>query len=319
MMSCKKKALIFGITGQDGSYLTKLLIKKGYEVFGVSRKKKHIINFEKLQIPQNAVKLFYINNLNQKKIDMVIKKSKCSKIFFLSGVTSVKYSFEHPIKTISYNIKYIFYIIEACIRINPSIKLFNALSSECFGNQSKSINEKSKFDPVSPYGLSKTISYYLIKYYRETHNLWIANGFMFNHESVLRPQNFVIKKMIKSINLIKSNKLNKIEIGDLNIQRDWGWAPEFCKFIYKISKLKKGEDFVIATGKTTSLKNVLIYLFKIFKINTKNKIKINKFFFRPFEIKKNIANITKLKKTFNSYPKITIFKILQKINSNDYY
>ena len=315
----KKKALVFGITGQDGSYLTQLLIKKGYEVFGVSRRKKKISNFQKLEIAKNKVKIFYIKNINQKKIETIIKKSKCNKIFFLSGITSVGYSFEHSYETISYNAKYIFYILEACKRIDSSIRIYNSLSSECFGNKLEPINEKSKFEPISPYALSKTISYYLTKYYRETHNLWISNGFVFNHESPLRSEKFVIKKIIKSANLIKLNKLDKITIGDVSIQRDWGWAPEFVKFIYKISELKKADDFIIATGKTTKLKDILIYIFKILKINPKNKMKINKKLFRQSEIKKNIANISKLKKTFKDYPKTSVFQIVQKINNNNYY
>ena len=314
-MKNKKTALIFGITGQDGSYLTKLLIKKGYEVFGVSRKKKIISNFKKLKIKRNKVKIFYINKINQEKIQSVIKKSKCDKIFYLSGITNVGYSFEHSYK----NIKYIFYILEACKNINHKVKIYNSLSSECFGNHNKLINEQSNFNPISPYGLSKSISYYLIKYYKQTHNIWVSNGFVFNHESPLRTNKFVIKKIVNSVKLISLNKLDKISIGDLSIKRDWGWAPEFVKFIYKISELKKPADFIIATGKTTTLKSVLSYLFKILKIKPKNKVDINKKLFRQFEIKKNNANISKLKKTFKDYPKITIFKILEKMNSNTYY
>ena len=318
-MKNKKIALIFGITGQDGSYLTKLLIKKGYEVFGVSRKKKIINNFKKLKIEKNKVKIFYINKINQEKIQSVIKKSKCNKIFYLSGITNVGYSFDHSYKTISYNIKYIFYILESCKNINQRVKIYNSLSSECFGNHNKLINEQSSFNPISPYGLSKSISYYLIKYYKQTHNIWISNGFVFNHESPLRTNKFVIKKIVNSVKLISLHKLDKISIGDLSIKRDWGWAPEFVKFIYKISELKKPADFIIATGKTTTLKNVLFYLFKILKIKPKNKVDINKKLFRQFEIKKNNADISKLKKTFKDYPKITIFKILEKMNSNIYY
>ena len=309
----KKKALIFGITGQDGAYLAKLLIEKGYNVFGVSRypinKTK---NFKILNINLKKKNFFVINKPNFQKIIKVIKISKCDKIFFLSGITSVNYSLNNPIKTLNLNIKYIFFILEACKIIGKKIKIYNSISSECFGSQKK-ISETSKFNPQSPYGLSKTVSYYLTKYYRETFNIWISNGILFNHESYLRPKKFVIKRIVNQIKKIEKGKTNKILLGNTNISRDWGWAPEFVDFIYKISNIKKPDDFVIATGKTLKLKKLINLFLK--KINIKKKIYIleNTNLKRNNDIKYNSANINKLYSKFKSKPKTDSLTVIWNI------
>tara|TARA_B100001063_G_C16762656_1_gene556822 strand:- start:1755 stop:2708 length:954 start_codon:yes stop_codon:yes gene_type:complete len=313
----RKKALIFGITGQDGSYLTKLLLEKGYKVFGVSRSlNKKNDNFKKLNININELKIFRVQKPNLTIISKIIKQSKCEKIFFLSGITSVNYSYLNPLKTIDLNTKYIFYILEACRKLNNKIKIYNSLSSECFGAQNK-ISENKIFNPQSPYGLSKSISFFIIKYYRETFNLWISNGILFNHESSLRPEKFVIKRIVNQVKKIKKTNLNKIIIGNSNVIRDWGWAPEFVNFIYKISNLKKADDFIIATGKTYNLKKLIKLFLK--KINIKKKIYIieNKKFKRKNDIKYNSANINKLFSTFKSKPMIDGLKVITKIYNKE--
>jgi GDPmannose 4,6-dehydratase len=299
----KKKALIFGITGQDGAYLTKLLIAKGYNVFGVSRYPiKKTKNFKILNINLKKKNFFVINKPNLQKVIKVIKISKCDKIFFLSGITSVNYSLKNPIKTLNLNIKYIFFVLEACKIIGKKIKIYNSISSECFGSQKK-ISETSKFNPQSPYGLSKTVSYYLTKYYRETFNMWISNGILFNHESSLRPKKFVIKKIVEQIKKIERGKSNKILLGNTNISRDWGWAPEIVNFIYKISNMQKPDDFVIATGKTFKLKKLINLFLKKININKKIYVSQNTNLIRDNDIKYNSANLNKLYSKFKSKPK----------------
>ena len=299
----KKKALIFGITGQDGAYLTKLLIAKGYNVFGVSRYPiKKTKNFKILNINLKKKNFFVINKPNLQKVIKVIKISKCDKIFFLSGITSVNYSLKNPIKTLNLNIKYIFFVLEACKIIGKKIKIYNSISSECFGSQKK-ISETSKFNPQSPYGLSKTVSYYLTKYYRETFNMWISNGILFNHESSLRPKKFVIKKIVEQIKKIERGKSNKILLVNTNISRDWGWAPEIVNFIYKISNMQKPDDFVIATGKTFKLKKLINLFLKKININKKIYVSQNTNLIRDNDIKYNSANLNKLYSKFKSKPK----------------
>ena len=312
-----KRALIFGLRGQDGSYLSQLLLKKGYKVFGVSRSSNKIIkNLTTIKVNQKLIKIYKIKILNAKNVFNVIKKSRCDKIFFLSGITSVGYSIHNPIKTINTNTKYIFYILEACSKINKKIKIYNSISSECFGSK-KNISEKTKFNPQSPYALSKTISFYLTKYYRDTFKLWISNGILFNHESYLRPNNFVVKKIIKEINKVKNSNSNKIILGNLNVSRDWGWAPEFVKYIYKISNLKKPEDFVIATGKTINIKELVSSFLKKININKKVFIIENQKFKRKNDIKFNSANTRKLVSRSKSKPRINSTKVLWKIYNKE--
>ena len=312
-----KKALIFGISGQDGAYLAKLLLSKGVDVYGVSRYPlEKIKNFKILDIKLKKKNFFIIKKPNLKNIIDAIKISKCDKIFFFSGISSVISSFENPMKTLNLNIKYIFYLLEACKIIKKNIKIYNSLSSECFGKQKK-ISENSKFNPQSPYALSKTVSYFLTKYYRETFNIWISNGILFNHESYLRPNKFVIKKIINQVETIKKTKEKNIFLENFNVYRDWGWAPEFIKFIYKISNLKKPDDFVIATGKSVSLKKLIKSLLHKLKIKKKIYFLENKKFKRKFDIAYNSANIKKLYLKFKTKPKINSFEVIHKIYKKD--
>lgn len=309
----KKKALIFGIKGQDGAYLAKLLINKDYRVFGVSRSSSQSSkNFKKLDIDTNKIKVFKIKKPTQENIFSLIKKTNIQKIFFFTGISSVQYSIDNPIETLNLNIKYFFYVINACKKINKKIKIFNSISSDCFGSQKK-ISELSNLNPQSPYALSKSIGYYLSKYYKDTFNLWISNGILFNHESSLRPNNFIFKNIINQFNKIKKTKKNIILLGNPDISRDWGWAPEFVDYIYKISELKNPDDFVIATGKTYNLRK-LIRLFSD-KLKIKKKIHIIQDinFKRKNDIKYNSANIEKLKKKFKSNPQIDSLNVIWKM------
>jgi len=313
----KKRALIFGIKGQDGSYLTKLLLSKGYEVFGVSRSaSQNCKNFKKLNIDATKLKIFKIKNPTQKNIFAVIKKTKIQKIFFFTGISSVFYSINNPIETLNLNIRYFFYVLEACKKINKKIKIFNPISSDCFGDEKK-IHENSKVNPQSPYALSKSVGYYLSKYYKDTFDLWISNGILFNHESILRPNNFIFKNIIEQFNKIKKSQLDKVLLGNPDISRDWGWAPEYVNYIYKISELKNSEDFVIATGKTYNLRKLVKLILKKLKIKQKIHIIQDVNLKRKNDIKYNSANIEKLKKKFKSNPQIDSFNVIWKMYNKE--
>jgi GDPmannose 4,6-dehydratase len=315
-MLYKKRALIFGISGQDGSYLAKLLLKKKYKVFGTVRKVRKLINFKILSLKN--IKIFKVNIKNYNRVKEIIKYSRCSEIYYLSGVSSVQYSNFHALKTLEDNTKGFFNICEACRKLGIKVKIYNALSSECFGNKKKKrINEKTLFDPLSPYALSKTVNYYLANHFKNNFNLYISNGFSFNHDSILRPNNYLLKKII---NFCKNKKKNiKLELGNINVSRDWGWAPEHVKFIYKILKLKSAHNFIIGTGKTTRLKKLISIVFRRYKLNTNDNIKINKNFIRLNDIKENYSNPAKLKSFFGSVPSTKVENILDKLIKNEIY
>ena len=204
----KKIAFIFGITGQDGSYLANLLINKNFKIFGFTRskKKKNLVNLEKLSILDKVSLFEYLKNDN-KFIEKKILKIKPSQIYILSGLSSVKKSFSSPIETYRSNIIIPFKILEICRKKKLDIKIYNSVSTDCFGNQKTKLNERSNFYPVSPYAKSKSYAYWLIKYYRETFNVKCVSGIVSNHESILRNKNFVSKKIIdKRLTLIKRQK-----------------------------------------------------------------------------------------------------------------
>ena len=313
-------ALIFGITGQDGSYLSKLLLSKNFKVFGTSRKlKKKYPNFEKLKLNNNKIKIFSLTKTSEDKITKIINKINCTHIFYLSGISSVAVSHIYRKKTLLVNTSGLVDILESCRKIKRKIKIYNASSSECYGDQGKKkINELTKFKPSSPYALSKVINYHITKNYRDNLGMWIANGISFNHDSPLRPNNFVFKKIINGIKKIKNKKIKYLELGNLNISRDWGWAPEHIKYIYKIIMKTNPSDYVIGTGTKTKLKVILKKIFKIQKLSLKKNLKINKKYFRPNDIISNCANIKKLKKNFNDYPNTNIDTIIEKFLKNSY-
>jgi GDPmannose 4,6-dehydratase len=277
----KKKAIIFGINGQDGYYLTDFLLKKKYFIIGVSRSRKinkHLKKFQK------NILIKIKNKLNYNFLKKTIKNNKPKEIYFLIGQSSSSISFDQPIETIHSNFNLINYIIEICRLYSPNTKIFNASSSEIFGNSLVRVNENSKKDPQNPYALSKYLSLLCTKFYREKFKMYACNGILFNHESEIRSKTNVIKKISEYLNK-KIYLKKKLEVGNINIRRDWGWAPEYVEAMWLILQKKNPDDYIIATGKSVSLKKVLNESFKIKNLKYSRYIKINKKFFRKDEIK----------------------------------
>lgn len=314
-MSCKNKiALIFGISGQDGIYLTKILQDKKFKVLGTSRVKRNINKkLKKINVKEN-VKIYKVNPEKFNEVRRVITKSKCDYVFYFSGISSVFYSLSNEEKTINTNTLGFVNILEACREINPRIKIYNAVTSECFGSSIKAVNENSDFMPKSPYALSKVINAYLARNYRENIGMFVVNGFSFNHDSVFRPNGYILKKIS---DYMRNNSKEKLKVGNINIIRDWGWAPEHMEYIYKIMQLKKSDDYVIGTGKSHKLKDLIFYFFKKFKIKKKNLV-INNKFLRKNDVKVSISNPSKLKKKFKNLPMTDAFGLIENLINNKY-
>ena len=312
----KKIAFIFGITGQDGSYLANLLINKSFKIFGFTRskKKKNLVNLEKLSILDKVSLFEYLKNDN-KFIEKKILKIKPSQIYILSGLSSVKKSFSSPIETYRSNIIIPFKILEICRKKKLDIKIYNSVSTDCFGNQKTKLNERSNFYPVSPYAKSKSYVYWLIKYYRETFNVKCVSGIVSNHESILRNKNFVSKKIIEYIKNFDFKK--KLIMGNTNVYRDWGWAPDYVDAIYKINSSKKRSDYVVATGKSYSLDYFIKKAFSISKIDQSYYIKNNKKHLRNKEVNKVYCDNKKIKKDLGWKPKHNIDLIIKKLLNNE--
>ena len=275
-MKKKLTAVIFGVTGQDGSYLAKYLLKKNYKIVGITRKvKKSYYRFKLLNI-NKKIKLIKGNAVNFKFVKKLIKNNKNIKeIYFLSGESSVIKSFSNPIESFKSNTLGIFNILENVKNINKNIRVFNAASGQFYGNNKKSIyNEKSYINPQSPYGISKASSYWLVKIFREWYGIKCCSGILFNHESPLRSNEFVTKKIINCSKLIKKGKLKHLYLGNINIYRDWGWAPEYVEAMYLMLRQKHPKDLVIGSGKRHSLRSFVYEVFRLLNI-PRSSLKIN--------------------------------------------
>ena len=306
-----KVALIVGIAGQDGSLLAKYLLSKNYRVIGTttSNRKQNLI---KLGI-YYKIKLINKKNYDENFFKRIFLDYNINELYNLSGQSSVAKSEKLINETIDSNIRPLVDILEVIRKNSYKIKIINAVSSEMFGNTYERISEKSKINPLSFYGLAKSIAYEIAKSYREQFQINISNLILFNHESNLRPNNFVIKKIVSESKKITKNKNLKIKVGNINISRDWGWAPEYVEVMYKIANSKFNEDFVVATGKNFKLIEIIKKIFSIQNLKIKNNLKISKSLFRRNEILKNRANINKIKRKLNWKSKFKIEKILLKL------
>ncbi len=277
------RALICGIRGQDGSFLAKFLIDKGYEVIGTSRDvvASSFENLKKLNIENKVTKVSMAVTDFRSVID-VVKKYKPDEIYNLAGQTSVGLSFQQPAEAIESIVKATLVLLEVIRFLDLPIKFYNAGSGECYGD-TKGIpaNEKTLFKPSSPYGVAKASAFWLVKNYRVSYGIPACTGILFNHESHLRPERFVSQKIIRSAWKIKKGQLDKLKIGNTSIYRDWGWAPEYIKAMWLMLKQEKYDDYVIATGNSHSLQEFIDKAFRYFDLDYKEFIEIDENYLRP--------------------------------------
>ena len=314
-MKQKKRALIFGVSGQDGSYLSRFLISQKNQVYGTTRNnnKRNLKNLISLEIV-NKIKIFKCDIKNFYQVKKIIQKIKPHKIFYLCGQSSVTGSYTNPAEAFKSNTLGLLNILEIVKESNRKIKVFNAVSGQIYGNQKKNIyNEKSYIEPQSPYGVSKASSFWLTKIFREWYGVKCCSGILFNHESPLRSDEFVTKKIINNCKLIKKGKLKYLYMGDINIYRDWGWAPEYVNAIWLMLQQKKPIDLVIGSGKTHSLREFVNEVFKILKLNKKNVVTNTKKFYRKNDIKSYRANTFLAKKKIGWKAKTSFKQIIKKM------
>ena len=274
----KKKALIFGITGQDGAYLSKLLLKKGYIVHGVKRRSSQPNTYRIDDIysdplvKKNNFYLHYGDVTDSTAVFTIIKKIVPDEIYNLAAQSHVAVSFDMPEYTTNADATGTLRILEAIVRIDRKIKFYQAGSSEMFGKVVETPqNEKTPFYPRSPYGVSKVYAHWITVNYRESYKLFASNGILFNHESPLRGETFVTKKIVKALYNIKIKKQKKLFLGNLYAKRDWGHAEDYVRAMWKILQYKSPEDFVICTGKQYSIKQFINFVAKDLKMRIKWK------------------------------------------------
>ena len=307
----KKNILIFGITSQDGAFLSKLLIEKKYSVNGTTRNKnyKNLKNLSKLEI-LNKINIYQVEINNYKQVFNLIKKIQPIHIYNFAGVNTIKESFDSPLETFNSIVKGNLNILNS-IKYYKNIKFFSALSAECFGyNLRNYVNEKTIMKPSNPYGYSKKIIFNIIQNYRINYNLKCCAGILFNHESVLRSNKYVTTKIIKNSLLIKKRKIKKIELGNINSYRDWGWAPEYVEAMFKILFYNKFDEYIIATGKTYRVIDFIKITFDKLGLNYRNHLKTIKQKNRRKDNVFFIANTKKIEKDLKWKAKKNIYNII---------
>jgi len=287
-----KTALIIGITGQDGAYLAKLLLAKGYVVTGSSRDvmASSFHNLHALGI-REQVKLISVSINDFRSVFHAIQSCDPDEIYNLAGQTSVGLSFEQPVEAIESIAIGTLNILEVIRVLGKSVRFYNAGSSECFGDTGTiPANESTSFAPRSPYAVAKSTAKWLINSYRESYGLYACTGILFNHESPLRPERFVTQKIVISASRIKAGLIQKIQLGNLEICRDWGWAPEYVEAMWLMMQQKEPRDFVIATGRMESLTYFVSNAFAYFDLDWQRYVEINPAFFRPNEIQRSVGD-----------------------------
>ena len=324
----KKKALIFGITGQDGSYLSRFLLKKNYIVHGVKRRSS-LINTKRIDdiyiesIYKNKFFLHYGDLTDSLSTFKIIEKILPDEIYNLAAQSHVKVSFDIPEYTTDVNSLGVLRILDSILILNKKkkIKFYQAGTSEIFGSSKPPQSEKTNFSPRSPYAVAKLYSHWITVNYREAYNIFACNGILFNHESPKRGETFVTKKIVNGLCEIFLKKRDKIYLGNLYAQRDWGHAKDYVEAMWKMLQKKKPKDYVISTGKQYSVKYFINLVSNILgmKIIWKGKglnekafyedksiIEINKNYFRPSEVESLLGNSKKAQKELQWRPKYNI-------------
>jgi GDPmannose 4,6-dehydratase len=281
-----KTALICGVSGQDGALLAKLLLGKQYRVIGTSRDPQAapLSNLDRLGI-RNKIALESMNLLDFRSILQVLTRTEPDEIYNLSGPSSVSLSFQQPVETLHNIALATTNLLEAVRFIGRKSRIYNASSSECFGDLSDTAaTEETPFRPCSPYGVAKATSHWLITNYREAYGLFACNGILFNHESPLRPERFVTKKIIAAASRIERGSNETLTLGSLSVRRDWGWAPEFVDAMWRMLQRDDPEDFVIATGESHSIEEFVQLAFRHRSLDWHDHVSLDSSLRRPLDI-----------------------------------
>ena len=332
----KKKALITGVTGQDGAYLAKLLLEKNYKVYGtVRRSTSEKFNKLKSLNIHNDIVFCDFDLLELSNIQEVIKKTKPNEIYHLAAQSFVPTSFTVPIVTTDMNALGTLRILDTIKSIDKKIKFYQASTSEMFGKaQEVPQSENTPFYPRSPYGVSKLFSHWITINYRESYNIHASSGVLFNHESPLRGGEFVTKKVTSTLARISKGSKETLKVGNINARRDWGYAGDYVEAMWKMLQQKKADDYVIATGKTYSVKDFINLTLNELKFNYKwvgkgidqkvvnldNKktlVKIDKKYFRPSEVDLLIGDASKARKKLKWKPSVNLKKLVKIMVNHD--
>ncbi len=309
-MTQQRKALITGLTGQDGSYLAELLLSKGYEVHGLIRRAStfNTSRIDPIYVdPHEAgARLFmhYGDLSDSEQIANIIYNTKPDEVYHLGAQSHVRVSFNSPEYTGNVTGLGTTRILESIHRSGHSIRFYQASSSEMFGGAQPPQNEETAFVPRSPYACAKVYSYWMVRNYREGYNMFATNGILFNHESPRRGETFVTRKITRGIAAILAKKDKYLYLGNLDAKRDWGFSPEYVEAMYLMLQAEKPDDFVIGTGETHSVREFLELAFDYVSLDLDTHVRIDPKYFRPTEVDVLIGDAKKAERTLGWKPKI---------------
>lgn len=290
-----KTALICGVSGQDGAYLAQLLLSKGYTVYGGSRdaQMSSFRNLSRLGI-REAVQVVSVNINDFRSVLQTLLRVKPDEVYNLAGQSSVGLSFEQPVETLESISVGTLNLLEAIRFSNLPIRFYNAGSSECFGDTgSIPADEQTPFRPRSPYGVAKAAAFWQVANYREAYQLHASTGILFNHESPLRPERFVTQKIVATACRIADGSTETLTLGNIDIARDWGWAPDYVVAMWQMLQQEHADDYVIATGHTTKLRDFIRVVFEAVGLNWEEHVETDSSFFRPTDIAEGHADPAK--------------------------
>lgn len=312
-----KKALITGITGQDGAYLSELLLQKGYDVKGITRDNSETkdINLRYLGI-QTDVELMQADLLDLSGLKKIINDNQPDEIYNLAAQSSVGLSFGQPIETLEFNIISTANLLEAIRNVRPEARFYNASSSEMYGRikpENLPVTEESVLHPVSPYSISKASAHWITINYREAYNLYSVCGILFNHESALRGKNFVTKKILEGALRISKGLADKITLGNLNISRDWGYAPEYIKAMWLMLQQDTPDDYIICSGEANTLENFTKTVFEKTGVNYEKHVEFSKELYRPVDLEIIYGNNSKAKTGLDWEYDITFDELIDRL------
>ncbi len=306
-----KTAIITGITGQDGAYLSQLLLDKGYNVIGLSRRsdKESLRNLAYLDIADKVV-IEKCDLLNLAQIKSILNKHQPDELYNLAAQSSVSLSFREPVDSLNFNIISVVNLLEGIRTVKPDIRFYQASSSEMYGAvDSLPITETSLLHPVSPYAISKAAAHWTTINYRESYNLFACCGVLFNHESFLRGQNFFVKKVIRGALDIYSGKQEKLKVGNINIKRDFGYAPKYVEAIFLMLQQDLPRDYIICSGQSVTLREIIYYIFSKLNISCE-KIVIDNGLYRPNDIKDIYGDNSHARNDLGWQYELTFFDVL---------
>lgn len=310
MVTKKRSALITGVTGQDGAYLTRFLLEQGYQVHGMVRRSS-LEKFDRLMSVRDQIELHQGDLLDQLSLIRLLERVEPGEVYNLAAQSFVPTSFEQPLLTGEFNALGVTRVLEAIRLVDPSIRFYQASSSEMFGNiREEPQTETTPCWPRSPYGVAKVYGHWITINYRESYNLFACSGILFNHESPLRGKEFVTRKITDAVARIHHGIQKKLKLGNLDAQRDWGFSGDYVRAMWMMLQHDKPDDYVIATGEKRTVREFLQHAFDHVNLNWQDHVEVDPALLRPADVNTLCGDATKARQTLNWKPEVSFTELV---------